>query len=99
MSYDVLSWIFILMILVGVVGLVGTIMADISRALSRGTANVLRVLLVLCGVLGALGIGSLVFGVFPGGPSPHSSVTGVNATGHDGILTQGQKTGQAPANP
>lgn len=99
MPFDLLSWIFVALLLIGVVGLVGTIIGDINRSVSKPTANALRVILIVLGLGGALGLGCLVFGVFLAGPSPHASPTGLNATGENGILTQGQKSGTTTPSP
>lgn len=94
MFYDALSWLAIALLIIGVGGLVASIMMGISTSMSKLALNGLRGVFLLCGVVGALGIGALVLGIFPGGHSEHASQTGVNATGKNGILTQGEK----PAN-
>ncbi len=91
MSYDVLSWLAMALLIIGVGGLVATIIMHISSTISKPALNGLRGVFILCGVIGALGLGALVFGIVPGGTSEHASPTGVNATGSNGILTQGQK--------
>lgn len=91
MSYDALSWLAIALLIIGVGGLVASIMMGISSSVSKSALNGLRGVFILCGVVGALGLGALVFGIVPGGTSEHASPTGVNATSKNGILTQGEK--------
>lgn len=50
MPFDLLSWIFVALLLIGVVGLVGTIIGDINRSVSKPTANALRVILIVLGL-------------------------------------------------
>jgi hypothetical protein len=96
MSYDFLSWLAIALLIIGVVGLVFSILLDISSSLSKQTLKGLRGLFIVSGVIGALGLGGLVFGLLPVANSEHSSPTGINATGNNGILTSGRKGPTSP---
>ena len=91
MTYDALSWVSIALIIVGVFGLISTILLHISSSMSKNVVTSFLGGFVVCGVVGAVGLGALVFGIVPGEQSQRSSITGINATGQNGILTQGKK--------
>lgn len=91
MSYGTWSVIMIVLLIIGVGGLIATIALDISTSWSTRSLNLVRGVLVLAGVLGAIGIGALAFGVFPFGhyEGPVTTGTGINATNPSGVMTQG----------